>query len=322
MDSLVLLIAVNAIVLIIQYNCDKVESLFEKFADGFINWSIQRSSIQDLLINLKKGLFIAQNGLFIIDFIGSLGFIRAINSGSYYFALTIFWVGICGKIGSVFVKPEHKKYYSLFVSTIKLVISIQFNSSMSVLSNSCKLVSLLVIDSLLSKVKYILLKVGFFAIVGTKEINEDSIQSIITNILTNLENQLYKINENEYELKQTITLICEQVSSKIDETLSKLKEFSQDVKNGSKYLYYLKLMGICIMIYYLDPPSTISTFLGWSLITKLFENIFEPLTIVDPMMDNAFDILNMKCSKLKSLCLKTRVGISLLSFAQRRLNKY
>ncbi len=336
---MVLLITVCAVVLLIQYNYDKVKYLLEKFADGFVNWSIsfvnwsisfvnwsvQSSSIQDLLVDLKNGIFLVQNTLLIIDFIGLFGFIRAINSGSYQFALTIFWIGICGKIASVFVKPKYKKYYSFLLSIIQLVISIQFNSSMSILSYSCKLVSLLVVDLLLSKIKYILLKVGFFAIVGTEEINEDSIQSTITNFLTNMENKLLQVNENKYQLKQTIILICENMSSKIDETLLTVNEFHLDIKNRSKLLYYFKLMKICIMIYYFNPPIIyyfISILVRLTLIVKIFENIVEPLTALDSMLDNSFEVLNIKCSKLKILCLKTRVGISLLSFAHKRLNKY
>jgi hypothetical protein len=321
MESLVLLLAISAIVLGIQYNSDKVESLMEQIVERILSFSVQHTSIRDLQNIIKQGIFISQVGLLVIELFGFLGFIQAINNNNYHFVVIILWIGIFNKISSEFINPEYKKYYLLFMTSLSLVTSIHFNSQISILSNSCKLISLLIVDSLLTKAKYILLKFGFCAIIDT-EINEDSFQSAIIKMLNEIERRISQVNDNGIQLNQTIIVMSNQVVDKTNEILQQIEELRQDVNYRSRHFYKFKLAVIFIIRFlYLDPGHSIPMLVNFSLFLKLAEMVIESVTIVDLIMDNAFGVLKIKFSKLKRVCMNASSVAKLISLANRRWNK-
>ena len=304
---------ISAITLLLYDKYDIIESTLETIFKYFFNWSIYQLKIQDMISIIKKEIFILQIGFLIIDLIGFFSFIHAINKGTYYFTISILWIGILEKIISTFIKPLHKTIYSVLVTSIKLAVAIYFNNLLSIVSNICKLAGFLVLHLLLSKIKYIFLKSGLVAIVNIngKEINEDSLKSTLVNILNDIENQLSQLNDNGMQLKQTIKFICNQIIDKIDELTQTINNFVDEINNTSLHLYKFKMIGGFIVCCFLDLSLIIPNWVFYSLIIKILEIIFGSTTAINSMINNSFNILKLKCLKLKKICVVTKLTTSI-----------
>lgn len=327
MDSFYLLVVIIAVVLLIQYNCDKVFAFVECESNKLLNWSVQSTSIEDLFATIKKGIFALQIWLLFIDLLGLVGFIRAINTGSYQFVICILWVNLTTNIvdksiGSL-IDPIYKKYYSLFVTVLKTIISLYFDNELNVFSNACKLLCLLFADALLAKAKYILLKFGFCALTD-EDINENSVQSIITNIGFTMTNKLESLvnNYSGFQLfKNLCYFTCEQIIEKTEEISKKTTEFVRDVNNNSRHLYKLKLALSFIVFCFLHfgVRTHVPHYVLWSLIIKVLEITFGATTIIDKAMDDAFYAFNSKCLKIKSIGVGMKASLMLISFGVKKI---
>jgi hypothetical protein len=321
MSSFLLLATISAIVFSIQYNSDKVFALLEHLANKFLNWSVQSTSIGDLLKTIKKGLFAIQIGSVFIDLVGLAGFIRAINAGSYGFAICILWTTLCANIVGSFVEPEHKKYYSTFVAGLKLTISLYFDNELNVLSNVCKLLCLLFADVLLAKVKHILLKFGFYALTD-EDFNEDSIQSVITNTGTKMINKLETL-VNDYSgfqlFENVCKFTCNQIIDKTEEVGQKTKDFVQDVKHSSRHLYKFKLATSFIVFCFLNISVNVPNYVCWSLFMKVLEIVLGATTTIDTTIHDAVDAFNSKCLKIKGIVVGAKASLALITFGVKKV---
>lgn len=321
-DTFLLAGLVAIIVLLLCDNRNVILTNFEKLSERMFNWSIQQLKIKDIISTIKKGLFVSQIGFIIIDLIGFLGLVWAINNGSYHFAIIILWIGIFEKCFSLFVEKEQKQIFSALITSLRLVIGIYFNNSLCILLNIGKLISLLLLDSLLVKVKYIFLKVGLNVLIDNKEINEDSLQSVIITLLNDAEIRFSQLNNDTFRLNQTIKFICNQVIEKIDEVSKNINNFANEINYTSKHIYIFKvIITIYIIFALLDLSMIMPKIVFYSLIIKIVEIFFGDVTIVNSMMNNSFNTLEIKFSKIKRICITTKLTTSAISFTYTKINQ-
>ena len=309
MYSFLVLAFVAIFVLIVQYNCDKIEILLEKIITKFFNCSVQHLSIHILQVTIKRAIFITQCGMLIADWIGVEGFVCAINNNSYYFVVIILWIEVFDKLSSFVPDAKYKKYWTpMVVRSLKLIISLYFDNYLSVLSNGSMLVFLVFVNPLMKKAKYILLKLGLFAFINNSYIDEDSLQLVIGNILTHTKNLISQSNLEDLQISKTIIDICKKAENNIDNIRMLVDEFCQDVNNRSRYLYACKIMGSISSYYIILHPfmHLISPYLKFTIFIKLVIIIVDPLTPINSAMDNVFGVIRITCSNFKSKFVAVR----------------
>ena len=309
MYSLLALAFVFIFVLIVQYNCDKIEILLEKIVEKFFNCSVQHLNIRVLQVTIQKAIFISQCGMLIADWIGVWGFIRAINDNSYYFVVIILWIEVFDKLSSFSPGAKYKKYWTpMVVKGLKLIISLYFNSSISVLSNASMLVFLVFVNPLMKKAKYILLKLGLVTFINNLDINEDSLESVIENMLTNTKKLIHECDLKDLQISKSIIDICKNAENIINNIRILVDDFYQDVNDRAKYLYICKIMGSIISYFIILHPSIhlISPYLKFTIFIKLVIIIVDPLTPINSAMDNVFGVILETCSNFKKKFVAVR----------------
>ena len=93
-------------VLIIHWYDDAVLSAMEYISDYFFGWSVQHITIDKVLELTKYCLYVTQSSLVIIELVGFIGFVRAINMRNYTFPIIVMWIGLAEKIGSLLTEKK------------------------------------------------------------------------------------------------------------------------------------------------------------------------------------------------------------------------
>ena len=305
-------------VLIIHWYDDAVLSAMEYISDYFFGWSVQHITIDKVLELTKYCLYVTQSSLVIIELVGFIGFVRAINMRNYTFPIIVMWIGLAEKIGSLLTEKKHKQIYLLTTTSFKLGLAIYFDNSLNVFANTCKLIILLFLEHILTKIKYIFLKQGFFAMISNTDINENSLQSIIVKIFSDTYTRLNNLNATTIELKHSLNLLCEQVSDIVKQIDVGTNCFVIEVSKVTNKLYKLKLFGMILVFCFLDYTDISNIFVFYSILAKVCEFVFGSVTAVNSMLDNAFDILKKKCSDIRTACVAVKAGICLASIGQKR----
>lgn len=152
----------------------------------------------------------------------------------------------------LFFGKKHKQIYSLVTTSLKIVLTIYFNNSLNVFANTCKLITLLLLNKNLTKIKYIFLKQGFIALICNTENNEDLLQSSFFEIINDTYYKLSELNTTTIEIRKTIDELYNQVLNIIKDININTKSFTTKVNKLTNHLYKVKIFGMFFIIYFLD----------------------------------------------------------------------
>ena len=321
MDAFITFILTSSVVLLMHYNNDVVLSAMEFVSDYFFGWSVQRLTIEKLLNIATKCLYSVQIGLVVIELIAFVGFVTAINADNYTFPIIVMWIGLVEKIGSFFPEKIHKQIFLFVATSLKIALATYFNNPLNVFANTCKLITLLLLEQILTKIKYIFLKQGFIALVCNTEINEDSLQSSVLEIINDIYYKLSELNTTGIEIRKTIDVLYDQVLNIIDEINVNTKNFATKVNKLTNHLYKVKIFGMFFIIYFLNHVHFSNKLVVYSLFAKILEYTFGSITPVNSMMDTTFEILRSSCNKIKRACLSIKITASIFSIAQKQFSK-
>lgn len=308
MEAFLALIAFGIIVLIARYNCDKVESLLESLLEKVFGRLVQDMNIYELQSSIQTKMFCLQCAMVIFDLVGIVGFIRAINNGSYDFGVIILAIEVAPKL----LEPQYQKYFSpTIVKSAKIVTALYFNEPISTLTNAGLLVLSLLSTFLVKKASRVLLNVGILTIINNTNdeildlinnanVNEDLLQTIVDAKVTEITDFAGSCCEDLNPCKIAIAL-CGSTVSIINAIKQTINNFYQDANNWSGYLYACKVTGtIASYLFFLHhsihiiPPYVIV-----AVLVKFAVILIEPVTSVKLAMDNGFAVINKKCDEYK-----------------------
>jgi hypothetical protein len=322
MEALTIFVLTCGVIWIIHQYSDMISSTIEFASDTFFSWSVRRIAIGRILDIIKNCLHSIQMCLVIIELVGFVGFVQAINTGNYAFPIIIMWVGIGEKTGSFFTEKKHRQINLLIMTSLKIALGTHFDNRLCVFANTCKLITLLFSEHIMIKIKYIFLRQGFASVLCNAEINaeinEDSLQSHILNILNDSMCRLSKLNAGTIELRRSIDMFCDQVSNIINELNVSTNSYASEVNKMTHCLYKFKIIGMCIIFYFVDWNMLTSKFVLYSIIAKLIEFVFGSVTPITSMMDNTFYVLKVNCQKIKNACLGVKLSASFFSIAVKK----
>ena len=317
MEAIFTFVLVSFTAVMIHQNSDVAFSATEWITEHLFGWSVQRLTIDEVKTNIKKCLHSVQIGLIIIELIGFIGFVRAFNAGNYIFPVVIVWLGFAEKLGTLIAEKVHKQTYLLIVTSVKIATAMYFDNPMNVFSNTCKLITLLFLEQILTKVRYIFLKQGFVAVIANIEINENSLQSAVVDFVTNTYTELQRVNTGGVDISGTIQALCDRVANVIAEINHNTQQFAKEVNDTTNHLYKFKIFAVLLIICFLDWSASVNNYVFFSIFAKLGEFVFGSVTQLDSLMNNSLEILKANCSKIKNACFGVILTAKLASIGRR-----
>ncbi len=305
--------------LLLSGNISVAVRLTESIFASLFGWMFQRVSLETLLMCLKKTVRALQVCFVVVELIGFIGFVSAINSGNFAFAVILVWIGFAEKTILFFCKKPHRLYYSLTMTILKIGLSLYFNNSLNVFANTCKVIALFVLDKFLAKIKATLLKSAFFSLLENKQVDENSLQSSVVDFVRETYHRLCGDDANVTKIGEVIDVLHKQITTIIEKIELDTHAFSHDMNSLTNRLYIFKLCGgffILVFLLLVGDAHVSNGFVLSSIFMKVLEYVFGPVTPLNSMMENMFLILRTTCCKITQACLSLQVTTSIFSIAR------
>jgi hypothetical protein len=311
MEAFLALIAIGTIMLSVRYNRDKVESLVETFVGILYSYFVQHMSIHEIQLTIQNILFYVQCGILFLDLAGIVGFFRAINNGSYHFGMIILTIEVYSRFCNMVFETRYHKYFSPpIIKCAKIAIGLYFNNPITTFTNTGLLIFSQLSCVLIKKASYIFLNVGIDSIIHDANVNKNSLQARIGEMLTKVETFADSRCEN-LQLYQIAIDICKQAVGIIDEVQRRIDNFYQNTVSCVGYLYACKITGTIISYLFFLHASIhiIPSHIIVAIVVKFVIILVEPVTPINVPMDNSFAVIKQKCADYRRAIQLTNLSI-------------
>lgn len=299
MEAFLALLAVGIIVLTVQYNCDKVESLIERIVGKLFSRFVQRTSINELQSTIQNALFCLQCTMVIFDLVGIIGFIRAIKNGSFHFGVTVLAIELSPRLCNILLEQQYQKFFTpTIVKCAKIATALYFNQSIATFTNTGLLILSLLSSFLIKKASCVLLNVGIDGIVDSANIDENSLHSIVSEMVTRVETFVDTRCE-DLEPCQTAVDICNQALDIITRVEQRIDNFYQDATDCTSTLYACKIAGSILFCLFFLHSSYIYSYIIFIVLIKFVVILVDPVTPIHSAMDKGHVVIKQKCGQYK-----------------------